>query len=428
MKTTKLITAAVIIYILFGAISLYQGKPKIDEAANHLPVLKGMYEQGYINYILSENYAAANTPLPYLPVLAVYKISKVFNMGSDLQIARMCNIIFSLLTLLLFIGIYKKLNNGKADYSILIFLFYPYFLKTSFTFYMALYGVMFLLITILLLQSNNNLKILYAGLSAAAGILSQQFLIAIPIAFISERFVKVKRQTADVKRERKDMIKSKIKSKIKSMRDVVFFIPLIIPAVLFIKWGGLTHPNWRMHSPVIDISHVTAIFVIIGGVLFPYVIQSIQWSKATLIILILSFVLTFFFMPEWAPKGDAAAVTGYTYHFLEKVKEISSFAAGIIQLVLCFAGIFTLFKLYKDKNGELENILFHSIIFFGIIFSLNTVFAERHLLPMITALLLLVLPRIKMLWFKFTWTVFQIIFGCIYFYYWLFLNPNYPAP
>ena len=85
--------------------SLFQGKAKIDEYHNHFPVLEGMYENGFINYIFGGDYKAANTPLPYL---APYLIAKALSIKPNIYIARILNFVISFLTIILFILILKR--------------------------------------------------------------------------------------------------------------------------------------------------------------------------------------------------------------------------------------------------------------------------------------------------------------------------------
>ena len=95
-----LLALIISVFFIFSAVSLFQGKAKIDEYRNHFPVLEGMYDHGFFNYILGEDYKAANTPLPYL---APYVISKVLSQKQNLYFARIVNIIVSFLTVVLFI-------------------------------------------------------------------------------------------------------------------------------------------------------------------------------------------------------------------------------------------------------------------------------------------------------------------------------------
>jgi len=402
-----LLALIISVFFIFSAVSFFQGKAKIDEYHNHFPALEGMYDHGFFNYILGEDYKAANTPLPYL---APYVICKALSQKPNLYFARMINIIVSFLTVVLFVLILKR-TSGKADLSLLIFLFYPYFIKTSFVFYLTVYGAFFLLLSIYLLTKENNWRILGSGFSSAAGILSQQFLIAFIPAFYLW-----------------NLIKSRSKQNHRGLTShLLFFVPVIIPILLFILWGGLTHPSWSFHEPALDITHVTASFVIIGGVFLPFAadkIKSLQLIPAGIFLLI-SLILVVFFSPSHSEYGWQGQVTGYTYNFITRLNALSYFISVLFQILLCFSGVFIFYKLTGGLTSSIDRLIFICALMFIIVFSFDTVYSERHLLPLIILLFLLTIPRIQSKWLLNLWIAFQVIFGLCYYYYWLFIHPNF---
>ncbi len=403
----KLILVVLLVYLILGSISLYSGKEKVDESKIHLPVLTGMYEVGFFDYLFSDNYNAANPPLPYIPVLW---ISRVLSVEPSLYLARIINFIISFITVLIFIRLYYYIK-GTIDYGIMIFVFYPYLIKPSFTFYLSVYGTLFLLLSILLIRQKGKEKILASGFSTAAGILSQQFILAFPAAF-TLYYVSIK-------------IKQNVS--LKYFQFILFYLPLIVPLVLFIIWGGLTQPLWRFHYPTIDITHLTAIFTITGGIFFPYLLSNIKTIKKVPLIVIaaISLILVCYFTPGWSYIGGFQQVTGYTFNFINKVGLISGILAFLIQILLCFSGIYLFYQLSILSKNHLEKILFFSAVLFLALFFFNTVFSERHLLPMISILFLLCIPKIKNKIILNGWIIFQILFGIIYFYYLFFVHTDF---
>jgi hypothetical protein len=397
----------IFVYIIFGAVSIFDSKAKIDEKRNHLPMLEGMYETGYVSYILSDEYNAANTPLPYLLPHCVYKI---FCIAPNLLVPRIINLIISLLTILLFAILLTKIS-GIADYRVLIFLFYPYFIKTSFVFYLAIYGVFFILLALFFLLKEKNHNKFIGGLSTAGGLLSQQFTFALPIGYIISWFINLKA--------------GKIKNEFAGI--MFFLVPLLIPMFLFILWGGLTHPSWRFHNPSFDITHITAALTISGGVFFPFIIDKIRAVKIhyALIIIPSAFILSYFFAPMWAEYGEYGQVTGYTYNFLTKAGLISKLLSYLISFFLCSAGIYLFLIIYLEKKNDIEKLIFLVSLVFLIVFFFNNVFSERHLLPMMALLYLLTLPRIQKKWLLNAWVIYQILFGTVYYYYWIFIHPSF---
>jgi hypothetical protein len=393
--------------MVFSAISLFQGKAKIDEYRNHFPVLDGMYEQGFFNYIFSEDYKAANTPLPYL---APYLISKILSIKPNLYTARSVNFIVSFLTVVLFVLILKR-TLGKTDFSILIFLFYPYLIKTSFAFYLSVYGAFFLLLSIYLLTKDNNWRILGAGFSTAAGILSQQFI----IAFIPAYLLSV-------------LMDNRSKQNYSGLtRHILFLVPVIIPILLFILWGGLTHPSWNFHGPVIDPTHVTASIVIIGGVFLPFAVDKIKSLRLipAVIFFLISLLLVLLFSPNHGEYGWQGQVTGYTYNFFTKFNGVSYLFSMLFQTILCFSGLFIFYTLAGDLHSSTERLIFISSLLLIVVFFFDTAYSERHLLPLITLLFLLTIPRIHSKWLLNLWKAFQVVFGLCYYNYLIFVNTNF---
>lgn len=366
-----------------------------------------MYEQGYFNYILSDDYKAANTPLPYLfPLL----ITKIISSDSFLIISRSLNFIVSFLTLLLFLLLLKR-SESRYKYSVLLLLFYPYFIKTSFVFYLSIYGLFFLLLAVYILSKETRLRSFSSGLSGAAAVLSQQFILALPFAFAVWKFL-----------QRKKPFKKK-----EINNYVLFFLPFIIPAILFITWGGLTHPNWRFHGPVIDFTHFTALFTILGGLFFPFVIDKIKSinKSESIALIVLSVLITIFFVPNWGEYGWEGQVTGYTYNFLTRVNNISSILFFVIHVVLSFSGLQLFAILIRSGKNRMETLILITAIILSFIYLFDTVFSERHLLPLVALLFILVIPRIQNKLILNLWITFQVVFGSVYFYYWLFIHPSF---
>jgi len=204
-------------------------------------------------------------------------------------------------------------------------------------------------------------------------------------------------------------------------------VPVIIPIVLFILWGGLTNPTWRFHGPVLDLTHVTASFVILGGVFLPFAVDKINTLRfiPAVIFFSISLILVLIFSPNHSDYGSQGHVTGYTYNFISQLSDLSYLFSVLFQVILCFSGLYIFYKLASDLSSSIDRIIFISSLLFIIVFFFNVVYSERHLLPMITLLFLITIPRIQNKWLLNFWIGFQVIFGLWYYYYLLFLNPNF---
>jgi hypothetical protein len=244
-------------------------------------------------------------------------------------------------------------------------------------------------------------------LSSSAGILSQQFILALPIVYAWDVIIK------RFKKNEKSIFR----------RQLLFFIPLIIPASLFWNWGGLLHENFSFHSASFQITNLTSVLTIVGGATFFYFLSMINDldKKFFTLFLILSTILVLFFNPVRMEYGGAGQITGYTFHFLEKVDSISKILSKIIQIILCTSGIYIFFHLKKLVNDDFQEILYFLTIAFAVIYFFDTVLSERHLLPLITIIFLMILPQLKNKLIVCVWIIFQVLFGSIFLWYALFI-------
>lgn len=405
----KLLFLLILIYAVLGAASLYQSKPKIDEYYNHLPVVEAIYSEGMFNYILGGNYLAANTPLPYLFPLG---IARTINHKPSLYITRITNFLISVIVVVLVYLLLFKLSGQFISYSLLIIIFYPYFLKTSFTFYMGIYGILFMLLSIYFIDSSKLRYVVLSGLFCAAAILSQQFLIILPLALITYRFVFNYDKKFDIKFLKETFL---------------FSLPLILPVLLFIQWGGFTHPNFRFHGISFQLSNVTAILVILGLTLSPFILFNFKKFNFTEILyaFIFSIFISAIASPVFAEKGGVGKITGITFHLIELTKNFSPVFPFILKVVFSSFGILIFISLFKSLKSDYEIffIIISLLLFIG--FSFTELLAERHLLPLIILLYLLVLSKINDKRLLLGWLSIQAVFGSIYYYYYLFLTPNY---
>ncbi len=407
------------LYLLFAYLSLSTLYPKFDEYYAHLPTLKSIYNGNVIDEILSDDYKAANTPLPYLLIALP---AKLIHSAPDLLTTRIINIFISFITIFLLLYLYRKKNKspsglhpagtGNILYFILIIFFYPYFLKPSFTYYLAVYGLLFFILTIIFLTKDGYINLALAGIFNSLAILSQQFYLIVPVWYLFYSIVNTK-QSVD------------IKSGVTKL--LIFSFPLIIPLLLFISWEGLVPGNfaqYKVTTALISLSNLTVMTVVFGGLFLFFVLDNykkikISWLSVYLFSAIL---LNAFFNPQWDIISGPGKISGYTYHALEYLN-VWGFLPGLfIKIVLSAIGISTLHLLFlslTDRNDKLYYVL---IILFIIGFTFSTPLSERHILPLVILLYLLLFPKIKNKLIIKIWLVTQILIGSVYFYYWIFLQ------
>ena len=294
------------IYIAFAAISLTRLNPHLDEIDSHLPTTKIFYNNDIISAITSQDYKSASTPLPYIIVSTPLKI---FNITPTLFTARLFNILISLITLFIFI----RLCDGKKNNLIipaLILLFYPYFIKPSFAFFMSIYGLMFFLLFIYLIEKKTGINIFFSGLSLALAVLCQQFYLIVFVFYIGYRLYK----------------EYFTESGSKSLLSLIYFLlPFILPLIVFVLWGGLTHRNYRSWGTGFSFVNLTGVLVTLGSVLFPYMIFNIKEIKVRglITLLFLSVLLVLFAFPVWVNQPTVGGISGLTFNFLDKVNDYS---------------------------------------------------------------------------------------------------------
>lgn len=397
----------IIFYIIFTILSQIQTKQKIDEYFNHYPTVLEIYKNGLFETIRTDNYKAANTPLPYLLSLMPYKIS---GKAPDIKSLRIFNILIAALCLLIII---KYTNHENKFISLGLVFFYPYFLKTAFTYYMAIYGLLFFFITLVLMKIKNETswKWFLVGLSTAAAILSQQFyLILIPSFLLYILFF------------------DGSNNKNKALQSFNFFMPsLLFTLPIFILWNGLTHPHYSFHQVKPDLTKLTSLLLVSGCVLIFYFLSIIKNldRKIFFFFLVISLLLNALLYPEFSEKGGFEKITGYTFHLIHVVEKFNYYLSFLFKFLLVSVGLYGIYSLLKIMYNK--NELFYFILLIMLIagFIFNVLLAERHLLPLVVFIIIYSSVNIKSERLLKLWYTFQVIFGVGYFIYYLYYQPNY---
>lgn len=403
-QSQKVLLILVTVYILFATISLVTLNPHIDEIESHLPTVELFYNSDIISAITSHDYKSASTPLPYIIVALPLRI---FNITPTLNIVRIFNILLSLITLFIVL----RLCGGKKNnlvYPALIIIFYPYFLKPSFAFFMSIYGLMFFLLFIYFIEKKTPINIFLAGFSLAAAVLCQQFYLVVLLFYIGYNLYK----------------EFLTESGSKSVLSLFYFLlPFILPLLVFVLWGGLVHPKYRAWGSGFSFLNLTGVLVTLGSALFPYIIFSFKEIKVQglISVLFLSILLVLFAFPVWVNQPTVGGISGLTFNFLSKVNDYSSVFAFILKLLFCFLGLssFVIFaKKVEDEKSRLL-LLLYSVLAIG--FSLNKLPSERHMLPLIAIAYLFVFNQSVKEYVLRYWLAYSIIIGSVYFYYIMFV-------
>jgi len=421
------------IYFIFGLISLSHNKMKIDEFYNHYPTVTNINNYGLSTVSDTGKYIAANNPLPYfLTVLP----ARIFGIKLSLRYLRIFNTLVSFFTILLIFFLLIRLKTNFVLEKTLIIFFFPYFLKPSFTYYMAIYGLLFYILFIKFLL-NEEKKYLLSGIFIALAIFSQQFYLSIYFGMVFILLVNL------------------FQNKLKWSELAKFTLPtiLLFTPLVYI-WKGVVPPSFNFHSVGIDLTKITSVFVSTGVIFLPFVFYELirkrdyflsnrQNFKILVFLLIIAIIFAFLFYPDLEKKGGYGKITGITFNFLYSVEQFNFLLAFLLKVLFIFTaltGMSLIFFPQNIVNGKqlklkdyLKNLLSLNainllkilIFFFALGFSFNILLAERHLLPLIVTILLYHFINFNNLLILRLTLGAYILVGSIYFYYYLFIQESF---
>jgi len=406
---------------------------KIDEYYNHYPTVNNINQYGIQAVIDTTKYLAANTPFPYLLTTLILK---TFDIELNLRNLRLINIIISFFTTILIYKLFLKLSVEYPLEKTLIIFFYPYFIKPSFTYYMSIWGLLFYVLFILQLKSENK-KYFLAGLFLSFAVLSQQFYLSIFLGLTFFLFI------------------SFINDKIKLTDLLKFILPIFIlffPLIFF--WKGLVPPHFNFHSVGFDLTKITSILISIGVIAFPFVLydlvknktntfQNRNINKILISFTIVTLILILFFYPTLEKRGGFGKITGMTFNFINLISDYNLFIGFSLKFTFLFSGILFLYLLIINPSNvkkpfkhsvrfldyfnlpDFISLLKILVLFFVIGFSFNILLAERHLLPLIVTILFLSLINFNNKLILRLLLLIYLIVGTSHFYYYLYIQNSY---
>jgi len=403
--------SGLLIFVFFFVLSLTKvGSFTLDEILFHYPNVVNFYENG-LGAAFNARYSAANTPLPYIIVAEIARLT-----GPSLVLARITTGMLSFFTFLMAMKLLKR--HGADNYSAFVILFYPYFFVNSFVFYAVNYGLFFALLALLVLDNKKDKDAWFpdflAGVCLSLAVLCQQFYLVMPAAIAFSKTILVFRQKEGT------LFRRLIKV---SISNLLLFLPLTVPGLLFVKWKGLTHPNFHVHSLSFFPSTITAVLFVSGFIFLPYLIQSYKKIKAPTLFFaaVGAALLVLFFKPAFSDFQGPGLFTGITYHLLTLAGVISPAITTLLMMGLACCGILFYTLLFKSLSSQWDYVLFAICMFLVLGYAANTQIGERHLLALIIFLFLLVLPRIRRpvaIWYPGVMAVL----GIGYFVYWTFFK------
>ncbi len=387
----------VCVLILFGVISLITLNIQYDELNHHIPTTVLFLNSDPITALLSSEYASANTPFPYLMNSLFLTVT---NLEPSLLTLRLINIILGLGFILLFL---KFLNRFAPNnlFIVLLFFFYPYFLKTTFAYFMAIYGLVFLLLYLFVLKGKKEFSELKGGVTVSLGVLSQQFLIPVlGYQFIRQFFTF---SYHDLKGWLTGLLK--------------FLLPGVPLLIVFLLWDGFTHLNYKKHAVGFEMTSIATMLVSIGMAFLPFAIfkvRNLGWKNATFL-LVIAIILTQWFFPVWTNAPQLGHTSGITFNALHKLSLISPYLGFLGKVCFIFMGLFTLLRILNPNNKMYE---FRSLaLVMAVAFLFNEVSSERHYVSLILVLFLTVSKEVFSRSLKIAWVSYAALVGSVYFYY-----------
>lgn len=391
------------VFVLFGFVSLTTKNIHIDELESHIPTVRYFMENSAIDAITGEGYKSASTPLPYILLASVFNLMDI---SADITSVRTANIIISFLTMLILLFILR--NEPFSFPSMLIIFFYPYFLKPTFTFHMAMYGLIFFLLFLIYSRKDSFYSTFAAGLCLSLAVSAQQFyLIIVPFYFflLGKRFI-------DLKSDRKTT----------GIQILSFSLPFLLLIPIFLLWGGLTHPSYSSWGISFYPEYTTSVLIVLGGTLAPFLFFHLKVLNTKILIIItsLAVILVIFAYPVWVSQPMIGGISGYSFRTIDIIANYSSVIGFLIKLLLTVLGLYSFVFIYK-KRKQINIVLLISFIAFIIGFMINKLPSERHMLPLVITSYLIVFSLLKNKSVYNIWVPLQIILGSIYFYYIMFI-------
>jgi 4-amino-4-deoxy-L-arabinose transferase-like glycosyltransferase len=405
-EVIALLALALIIGIC-AATSLLSPTLRGDERDYHFPLsLKFASEFPKFDFIT--NYSSANAPLPYVLVATVMQV-----FGTHVYVARATTMIVSLTCMLLFASLVRRFLLDNRLLLVGLLFFQPHFVLTSFVFFTPLYGMVFALafLVVWLREGPKDFRYcLTCGALLSLAVLSQQFYLMFVIPFVLDI---VEQGWHHRSFGAKDM-----------WSTLGFFIPLALPALLFYSWHGLVLPEFRFYKLSLRIENLVVFFIFCGFYFLPVGLQGVRTiTRWKVLAVVGAFALFFLFRPAWSEEQTATTIAGPVLHLCSVLGTHIPQGELLGQAVLYFLGFAAMFHGLSSARAIWQKKLYIGIAsLLGSLVFLEH-FMERHFLPLMPLLVLLLHPMLRERKHLILWIVIMGIFGISYFIDWMFVKP-----
>ncbi len=401
------VLAALGILLVFLSVSLWHaGAYAMDETDFHYPNVLNFYQHGW-EAIFNHAYSAANTPLPYLIVAGLAKL-----VGPSLVLARVVTAVFSFLAFAATLTVLARLKIPPV-YGFVPF-FYPYFFLHAFIFYVINYGLFFGLLGLVFLSKPGNSRgqELLAGTCFSLAILCQQFYLMFLAAALLMRAWTFWQQRSQPGSFGPFLVSC-----------VALGLPALLPLFIFFRWGGLVHPNFKVHQLAFLPSNITALLMVTGFYFAPVAFTKIKAADSWKWVLAIfsAVMLTLYFTPVYSNFDGAGKFNGLVYHLLYFITGGHRLVLDVLLVILVASGLVVFANLAFARKNGFEWLLFCCAVLLAASYSMSAMLGERHLLAMVYILFLLALARFRPSIANVYLPVMAVL-GIAYYYYFLFLK------
>lgn len=360
-----------LVYALMGMIGLFCFvaifiTPSFgDELNYHYPLAR----QISCKQILDPNsdYSSAYGPLPYLIGNVFYKIFP------SLYTLRILNYFVFILMIYVFSLLVEKFSKDSWLLTLLVFL-NPYFLMSSFVYYMYNWGPLFALAGLYFYQIKRSY--FFTGFFMSMAVLSQQWMLVFILSILLHESILAMECKISFSRFMKY-----------SLIICIFSAPVV---VLFIKWSGLTHPNFSSHALHPSFEHLGSVLAHFGFILLFPVLENIRHFIVKKNIWLL-FLLPLFWLsiPAYSMSSGLQQISGCFSYAAMLLNNYMNIPYKLTMFLFIIPGLFSIVFILKKTTADLFAVTNYFIIGFLIVLIASVRLTSAYVYICIPFLLLL---------------------------------------
>ncbi|MBK9282728.1 MAG: hypothetical protein IPM51_00200 [Sphingobacteriaceae bacterium] len=358
MKINKITFILLILLLLSTFIAIFLTPCWGDEKYYHYPNVANISVSNIIDR--NSSYSSAYTPLPYVLGSILYEIN------DSIYLLRILNYLILLILIIYFYKISLGLRNDPLVL-VLLLVSNPYLLRNSFVYYSGNYGLLFAVIGIYFyFFSIKKSKIIVAHIFWGLSILCQQWMLIIIFSIFLH--------------ELNQLIKNKLDYAF-FLRGILYKSLSLLPAIiLFLFWGGLTHPNFQQHKLTPSFIHLTGVLANYGLIgTFIVMFNLKKFLKSQYLLLLFFLPIIYFSVPAHSEIQGTNVITGVASQLCTQLQKYLQFPYEISMFLLAAAGMMLVVVIISKANDNFSSFLQYTILGFLVAFSSSTVLGATHI-------------------------------------------------